>query len=96
MLDRIKAALPSLAPAEQRVGKLCLADPRAFAKAVTAFSMATLLASLRYFRKADTVLSITLTITSLVLSSASTLRWIKGTPSFTVPASLRLKSAKPS
>ncbi|MFM6992837.1 MAG: MurR/RpiR family transcriptional regulator [Rhodoferax sp.] len=32
MLDRIKAALPSLAPAEQRVGRLCLADPRAFAK----------------------------------------------------------------
>jgi RpiR family carbohydrate utilization transcriptional regulator len=32
MLDRIKAALPSLAPAEQRVGKLVLADPRAFAK----------------------------------------------------------------
>lgn len=32
MLDRIKAALPSLAPAEQRVGKLCLSDPRAFAK----------------------------------------------------------------
>ena len=31
MLDRIKASLPSLAPAEQRVGKLCLADPRAFA-----------------------------------------------------------------
>jgi RpiR family transcriptional regulator, carbohydrate utilization regulator len=31
-LDRIKASLPSLAPAEQRVGKLCLADPRAFAK----------------------------------------------------------------
>ena len=32
MLDRIQAALPSLAPAEQRVAKLCLADPRAFAK----------------------------------------------------------------
>jgi RpiR family carbohydrate utilization transcriptional regulator len=32
MLERIKASLPSLAPAEQRVGKLCLADPRAFAK----------------------------------------------------------------
>ncbi len=32
MLDRIQAALPSLAPAEQRGGKLCLADPRAFAK----------------------------------------------------------------
>jgi len=32
MLERIKAALPSLAPAEQRVGRLCLADPRAFAK----------------------------------------------------------------
>ena len=32
MLDRIKACLPTLAPAEQRVGKLCLADPRAFAK----------------------------------------------------------------
>jgi RpiR family transcriptional regulator, carbohydrate utilization regulator len=32
MLDRIKASLPSLAPAEQRVGRLCLADPRAFAK----------------------------------------------------------------
>ena len=32
MLDRIKASLPSLAPAEQRVGKLVLADPRAFAR----------------------------------------------------------------
>lgn len=32
MLDRIKASLPSLAPAEQRVGRLCLADPRLFAK----------------------------------------------------------------
>ena len=31
MLDRIKASLPSLAPAEQRVGRLVLADPRAFA-----------------------------------------------------------------
>lgn len=31
MLDRIKASLPSLAPAEQRVGQLVLADPRAFA-----------------------------------------------------------------
>ncbi len=31
MLDRIKASLPSLAPAEQRVGKLCLSDPRLFA-----------------------------------------------------------------
>jgi RpiR family carbohydrate utilization transcriptional regulator len=32
MLDRIKACLPSLAPAEQRVGRLVLADPRNFAK----------------------------------------------------------------
>ena len=32
MLERIQAALPSLAPAEQRVGRLCLSDPRAFAK----------------------------------------------------------------
>jgi len=32
MLDRIKASLPSLAPAEQRVGKLVLSDPRTFAK----------------------------------------------------------------
>jgi RpiR family carbohydrate utilization transcriptional regulator len=32
MLDRIKASLPSLAPAEQRVGRLVLADPRSFAK----------------------------------------------------------------
>jgi RpiR family transcriptional regulator, carbohydrate utilization regulator len=32
MLDRIQASLPSLAPAEQRVAKLCLADPRTFAK----------------------------------------------------------------
>jgi len=32
MLDRIRASLPSLAPAEQRVGKLVLTDPRAFAK----------------------------------------------------------------
>lgn len=31
MLDRIRASLPSLAPAEQRVGKLVLQDPRAFA-----------------------------------------------------------------
>jgi RpiR family carbohydrate utilization transcriptional regulator len=31
MLDRIRASLPSLAPAEQRVGQLVLADPRAFA-----------------------------------------------------------------
>ncbi len=31
MLDRIKASLPSLAPAEQRVGRLVLHDPRAFA-----------------------------------------------------------------
>ena len=30
MLDRVQASLPSLAPAEQRVAKLCLADPRAF------------------------------------------------------------------
>ncbi len=32
MLDRIEASLPSLAPAEQRVGRLVLADPRAFAR----------------------------------------------------------------
>ncbi len=32
MLDRIKACLPSLAPAEQRVGRLVLSDPRNFAK----------------------------------------------------------------
>ena len=31
MLERIKASLPSLPPAEQRVGKLVLADPRSFA-----------------------------------------------------------------
>jgi len=31
MLDRIRASLSSLAPAEQRVGKLVLADPRTFA-----------------------------------------------------------------
>ena len=31
MLERVKASLPSLAPAEQRVGKLVLSDPRAFA-----------------------------------------------------------------
>ena len=31
MLDRIKASLTSLAPAEQRVGTLVLGDPRAFA-----------------------------------------------------------------
>ena len=32
MLDRINASLPSLAPAEQRVAKLVLSDPRSFAK----------------------------------------------------------------
>ncbi|MFN7154843.1 MAG: MurR/RpiR family transcriptional regulator [Acidovorax sp.] len=32
MLDRITASLTSLAPAEQRVAKLVLADPRAFAR----------------------------------------------------------------
>jgi RpiR family transcriptional regulator, carbohydrate utilization regulator len=31
VLERVKASLPSLAPAEQRVGKLVLSDPRAFA-----------------------------------------------------------------
>jgi RpiR family carbohydrate utilization transcriptional regulator len=31
MLERIRACLPSLAPAEQRVAKLVLSDPRAFA-----------------------------------------------------------------
>ena len=31
MLERIKASLPSLAPAEQRVARLVLLDPRAFA-----------------------------------------------------------------
>lgn len=31
MLERIKAALPALPPAEQRVAKLLLSDPRAFA-----------------------------------------------------------------
>jgi RpiR family transcriptional regulator, carbohydrate utilization regulator len=32
MLDRIKASMSSLAPAEQRVARLVLGDPRAFAK----------------------------------------------------------------
>ena len=32
MLDRIRASLPSLAPAEQRVAKLVLSDPRSFAR----------------------------------------------------------------
>ncbi|WP_342130096.1 MurR/RpiR family transcriptional regulator [Hydrogenophaga sp. OTU3427] len=32
MLDRIKASLPSLAPAEQRVAHLVLSDPRRFAQ----------------------------------------------------------------
>ena len=32
MLDRIAASLPSLAPAEQRVGRLVLADPHSFAR----------------------------------------------------------------
>ena len=31
MLDRIQSTLQSLAPAEQRVGKLLLSDPRSFA-----------------------------------------------------------------
>ncbi|MBB2484877.1 SIS domain-containing protein [Mitsuaria sp. WAJ17] len=31
MLERVKAALPALPPAEQRVAKLLIADPRAFA-----------------------------------------------------------------
>src|SRR3954465_3999172 len=31
MLDRIKASMPSLAPAEQRVARVVLEDPRAFA-----------------------------------------------------------------
>ncbi len=64
--------------------------------ACAACSMAVVLAALRYCRKAATALSTTLTITSLVLSSVSTLRWMKGTPSLTLPASLSLKSARPS
>ena len=31
LLDRIKASIPALPPAEQRVAKLLLADPRSFA-----------------------------------------------------------------
>ncbi len=69
---------------------------QAAASASTALSMAKLLASLRYFSKAATVLSMTLTSTSPVLSSASTLRWMKGTPSLTLPMSLSLKSDSPS
>ncbi|MNU04338.1 hypothetical protein D3C72_2487110 [compost metagenome] len=64
--------------------------------ASAARSMATVLAALRYCRNAATALSTTFTSTSPVLSSASTLRWMKGTPSLTLPASLSLKSANPS
>ncbi len=66
------------------------------AMASAARSSALVLAALRYCRKAATALSTTFTSTSLVLSSASTLRWMKGTPSLTLPASLSLKSARPS
>jgi hypothetical protein len=59
-------------------------------------SNAWLAASLRYFRSALTALSITLTMMSAHLSSSSTARCTNGTPSLTVPASLRLKSARPS
>ena len=31
MLERVKASMPALPPAEQRVAKLLLADPRSFA-----------------------------------------------------------------
>ena len=31
MLDRIRASMPALPPAEQRVAKLVLQDPRSFA-----------------------------------------------------------------
>ena len=68
---------------------------QALSSASTARPTANTLASLRYLRKAETVLSITLTTTSPTLSSVSTLRWIKGTPSLTLPASLSLKSDKP-
>ena len=66
------------------------------AMAAAARSSATVLAALRYCKKAATALSTTFTSTSPVLSSASTLRWMKGTPSLTLPASLSLKSASPS
>ena len=56
--------------------------------------MAKVDASLRYLRNAATVLSITLTSTSPVLSSASTLRWMKGTPSLTLPASFSYRLAQ--
>src|SRR5512140_1531997 len=71
-------------------------DSQAATRACTALSMATLLASLRYFSRAATVLSMTLTSTSPVRSSASTLRWMNGTPSLTLPASFSLKSERPS
>ena len=73
-----------------------LPEVKVSAKTTTAFSIAPVMASLRYFKNAATVLSMTLTITSPVLSSASTLRWMKGTPSLTLPASLSLKSDNPS
>jgi hypothetical protein len=53
-------------------------------------------AALRYCKNAATELSMTLTRTSAGLSSGSTLRWMKGTPSLAWPASFSLKSARPS
>ena len=61
-----------------------------------ACSMAWLVAALRYFSNALTALSMTFTTRSPGLSSSSTARCTKGTPSLTLPASLSLKSARPS
>src|SRR5437867_8495878 len=66
------------------------------ASASMARSKAWLAASLRYFSRALTALSTTLTMMSPGLSSSSTARCTKGTPSLTVPASFNLKSARPS
>ena len=68
----------------------------ASASSAIACSTAPAAAALRYFSSALTALSITLTTMSPALSSSSTARCTKGTPSLTLPASLSLKSARPS
>ena len=39
MLDRIRASIPALPPAEQRVARLLLADPRGFATLPASLSL---------------------------------------------------------
>ena len=113
MLERIRASIPALPPAEQRVAKVLLADPRSFATLpvtelaershVSKPTVVRFCRSVGYDGLADFKRKLAGSVNEgvpfvhrSVDDDDKTDRCTKGTPSFTLPASLRLKSASPS